>query len=57
MLGTAASTAISDVTPVVTPLGVTESKRDTPEIVLARSRDDLHGAFSLLYQAYLKAGL
>ena len=57
MLGTASSTPLGDVTPTVISSQVSTSKRDTPEISLARSHSDLHGAFSLLYQAYLKAGL
>lgn len=57
MLETAASTSFDDVTSLVTLTDKTKSKRETPEISLARSRAELHGAFTLLYQAYLKAGL
>ena len=57
MLETAASTSVGDVTPLVALTEQTKSKRETPEISLARSRTELHGAFTLLYQAYLKAGL
>ena len=57
MSGTAASTSSSITSPNVASLGVTKSKREKPEISLARSRSDLHGAFTLLYEAYLNAGL
>jgi len=50
MLGTA--TSVVSATPLVTsPI------HSDPKVSLARSRTDLLGAFQLLYQSYLKAGL
>ena len=56
MLGSAASTSHGAVAPVGVPAGA-KPIRDVPDISLARSREELHDAFALLYQSYLKAGL
>tara|TARA_R110002049_G_scaffold285698_2_gene466831 strand:+ start:43695 stop:44501 length:807 start_codon:yes stop_codon:yes gene_type:complete len=57
MLGTDSATSVGNAVAFAKASDATKSKRSAPGISLARSRDDLSGAFSLLYQAYLDAGL